>query len=107
MTGWCVANREVPDSQFGFFPDHHTLQPMFVLRHLIYAARRRNDNKRVFTAFIDFSQAYDTVYRGEPWSHLEAIGMPAPLMRIVRDMYAGDAYELVDGDKRTGEIRSA
>ena len=35
------------------------------------------------------------------WAHLEGIGVPAPLLGAVRDMYTGDTYDLVGGDKRT------
>ena len=33
VTKWCVENRKVPDTQFGFYPDRSTIQPMFILRH--------------------------------------------------------------------------
>ena len=107
MTTWCVTNHTVPDAQFGFYPGRNTLQPMFILRHLIHAARHRKLHKQVYAAFIDFTQAYDTVDRAKLWSHLEGIGMPKALLAVARSMYAGDAYELVDGEKRTGQIRPA
>jgi hypothetical protein len=103
MTDWCVDNKKVPDTQFGFYPKRNTLQPMFILRHVVGAARHNGD--RVFAAFIDFTQAYDRVDRSKLWAHLELNGMPAALMRVVRDMYSGDQYELVDGTKRSGLVQ--
>jgi exonuclease III len=108
MTDWCVAHRKIPDAQFGFFPGRNTLQPMFILRHLIHAAKHRKVHKKqVYAAFVDFSQAYDTVDRLKLWAHLEGIGMPTTLLQVVKGMYAGDTYELVDGENRTGHIRPA
>ena len=61
----------------------------------------------MYGAFIDVTQAYNTVDRGKLWVHLQEQCMPDFLLQIVKDMYAGDAYELVDADKRTGKISPA
>lgn len=70
------------------------------------------DNKKILlmlslgcAALTDFSPAYDTVFRSMPWSHLERLQMPAALLQVVRDVYAGYSYELADGEKRTGAIK--
>ena len=31
VTKWCVENRKVPDTQFGFYPDRSTIHPIFIL----------------------------------------------------------------------------
>ena len=63
VTKWCVENRKVPDTQFGFYPDRSTIQPMFILRHLVHAAKQIKPKgcSHLHTAFIDFKQAYDTL----------------------------------------------
>jgi hypothetical protein len=72
MTTWCDEKKKIPGTQYGFYPNRNTLQPMFILRHLIHAAKNKKPNKHPYlhTAFIDFSQAYDTVHRpfyGNTW----------------------------------------
>ncbi len=37
VTEWCQKNNKIPDTPFGFYPGRHTLQPMFILRHLLHA----------------------------------------------------------------------
>jgi hypothetical protein len=32
-SGVAVENQKVPDTQFGFYPDRSTIQPMFILKH--------------------------------------------------------------------------
>eukprot|EP00983_Pelagomonas_calceolata_P052758 1142995-Pelagomonas_calceolata.AAC.1 len=46
LTDWCQEANKIPDTQFGFYPGHNTLQPLFILRHLQHAARnvRPNDS---------------------------------------------------------------
>ena len=65
VTKWCVENRKVPDTKFGFYPDRITIQPMFVLKHLVHTAKQvePKDCSHLRTAFIDFKQAYVTIDR--------------------------------------------
>eukprot|EP00983_Pelagomonas_calceolata_P061427 1146837-Pelagomonas_calceolata.AAC.2 len=53
-----------------------------------------------YAAFIDFSQAYDTVPRLQCWDHLQCIATPAPLLWEIKEMYQDDECFLIDGDKR-------
>jgi len=102
VTEWCVKKGKIPDTQFGFFPGRSTMHPLFILRHLKHAAKKlkpRNSSS-LHVAFIDFSQAYDTVPRQELWRHLQRNALPEPLLRVIRDMYEEDEYILMDGDKR-------
>ena len=92
-------------AQFGFIPGRNTLQPIFILRHLVEAGRRRQSaNRQVYAAFIDFSQAYDTVDRTKLWRHLSDMQVPVTLLQTMQSMYAGDSYVLVDGHKQTEHI---
>ena len=110
-TDWCVATGAIPETQFGFYPGRDTSQPVFVLRHLVHAAKRAaansepgRTNSRLFVAFMDFTQAYDRIDRTKLWAHLESIGVPGHLMRAIRGMYTGDTYTLVEGPKRTNPV---
>eukprot|EP00983_Pelagomonas_calceolata_P122166 1160882-Pelagomonas_calceolata.AAC.3 len=63
-------------------PGKSTLHPLFILRHLKHAAKKLKprNSSRLHVAFIDFSQAYDTVLRQQLWSHLQRNAMPTPLL---------------------------
>eukprot|EP00983_Pelagomonas_calceolata_P064783 1148287-Pelagomonas_calceolata.AAC.1 len=54
---------------------------------------------RLYAAFIDFFQAYETVPRLQLWDHLQRIAMPALLLQAIKEMYKYE-YILMDGDKR-------
>jgi hypothetical protein len=49
--------------------------------------------------FVDLRAAYDTVDRGLLFAHLHRLGLPEWLLMLLQDIYAGDVYVLVDGDK--------
>ncbi len=63
VTEWCQKNNKTPDTQFGFYPVRNTLQPVFILRHLLHAAQTKKPHglPRLHAAFIDFKQAYDSI----------------------------------------------
>jgi len=97
---WCIHHRKIPDTQFGFYPGRSTLQPIFILRHLKNAAQKTQSNtSRLFTAFIDFQQAYDSIPREKLWKHLYRCQLPQQLIAILQDLYHMDEYTLLDGDK--------
>jgi hypothetical protein len=102
LMDWCNHSNAIPDTQYGFYPGRSTLQPMFILRHLVHAAHRIKPfgHPYMHTAFVDFSQAYDTVPRPRLWEHLQSIGVPRYLTDSLREIYRGDEYILIDGDKR-------
>ena len=77
---------------------------MFILRHLIDAAKHRKADRQIYAAFIDFTQAYDRVNRSMLWEHLTRMNVPPILRTAAKGLYEGDSYTLVDGDKRTDPI---
>jgi len=98
---WCSQHNKIPDTQFGFYPGRSTLQPLFILRHLRDAAQKeKGGSSRLYTAFIDFRQAYYSIPRSKLWEHLHYCQMPHHIVSILKDLYHEDEYTLIDGDKR-------
>ena len=68
---WCAQHCNFPDTQFGFYPGRSTLQPLFMMRHLKDAAQKMHrGSPRLYTAFIDITQAYNLIPRDRLWDHL-------------------------------------
>ena len=40
LTDWALAEHQIPDSQFGLCPTGNTIQPLFVLRHILATAKK-------------------------------------------------------------------
>ena len=77
---------------------------MFILRHLVHAAKQIKPKgcSHLHTAFIDFKQACDSIDRPHLWDHLNNIRMPTHLVNVIKQMYDGDEYVLIDDAKTTG-----
>jgi len=102
VTEWCQVNNKIPDTQFGFYPGRNTLQPMFILRHLLHAAQSKkpHGSPRLHAAFIDFKQAYDSIPKSALWEHLQCNCMPTCLLKIIKNVYDADEYVLLEGTKQ-------
>jgi len=59
------------------------------------------------TAFIEFQQVYDNIDRTHHLDHLNNTRMPTHLINVIRQMYNGDEYVLIDGAKTTSTSNSA
>ena len=98
---WCLkVNAVLPDTQFGFIPGRNTQQAQFILRHVVQGqwVWGKPDEKRVWSVFIDFKQAYDHVDRTALWAHLrDRVGVPPALLRAIMSLYEQDSYRLRDG----------
>jgi hypothetical protein len=57
----------------------------------------------VYTAFLGLFAAYDSVPRERLWRHLQKI-KTAVLKDIIKTMYTGCLYLLIDGDKISEEF---
>jgi hypothetical protein len=58
---------------------------MFVLH--ILTSFIRNSKKKIFCAFIDFKQAFDTVWRGGLWSKLLNANITGKCFNVINSMY--------------------
>jgi hypothetical protein len=63
-----------------------TIEAIFMLRHLVDKATI--NDKHLFTAFIDFKKAYDSVPRELLWRCLRKLGMHGPFIDILEQMYS-------------------
>jgi len=68
--------------QFGFRSNRGTQQAAHILNKIQEEGRYRN--RRVFVAFVDLENAFDSVNRCALWSALETFQVPQNIIRIVK-----------------------
>ena len=91
----------IPDTQ-SFFPSRSMLQPdTSILWHLKDVAQKlHRGSSRLYTAFIDFKQASDSIPRSKMWDHPCKNQMPTHMLSIFEHLYTNaDEYALLNGDK--------
>jgi hypothetical protein len=71
--------------QGGFRQGYSPMDQAFVLNHIIEAAKHAGS--QVYTAFVDFSKAFDTVRHEHLWDRLNSFGVDGNFLRCVQSMY--------------------
>ena len=77
----------ISETQTGFRKGYSTTDNIFVLDFLSkYALYNK---KKIFCAFIDFRQAFDTVWRQGLWTKVLKSGIDGKCFRFIKNMYKG------------------
>ena len=86
LSDWAETNNLRAEGQYGFRRQRGTAHPAFVLRTLI--EQTRANKGQLWTCFVDFKQAYDTVPRQQLWAKLSAAGLDPWHLRALQALYA-------------------
>ena len=83
--------------QGGFRPQRGTTEQVFVLNHLVEAAKHQR--QPLYCAFVDFRKAFDTVRHGHLWERLAAYGITGNILSCIQSLYAQSTVAVnVNGD---------
>ena len=83
LSCWCEKHKVVEVEQVGFLPHRNTLQQVFVLTEAVKLRRPA----RTFACFVDFTKAYDSVWRNGLWLALEAEGISGKFLQMLKAIY--------------------
>ena len=79
--------------QAGFRQDHRTTDHIFLLRSII--KKYTTKNNKLFTCFVDFSKAFDSVWREALIKKLENIGIHGNFLEILNTMYKSTTNSII------------
>src|SRR3984885_8868260 len=75
----------VSEEQAGLRRGRGTADPIFVIRQL--AEKYSDKNRTLYNNFIDFRQAFDSVWQQGLWRVLRNAGIPEELVELLEDLY--------------------
>ena len=75
--------------QAGFRKDFRTTNNIFVLKSLI--DKQKQTHGKLYSCFVDFKKAFDTVPRGLLWQALETVGIRRPILDCIKSLYSHDS----------------
>ena len=86
LVNYLKKHSVLSEFQIGFMKGYRTTDHIFVLRFLIdnYVKRCKKD---IFAAFIDFSKAFDRIWRDALVLKLLQSGVRGRMIRIIENMY--------------------
>lgn len=93
---WCENEKVISDYQFGFRSNHSTTDSIFIHKTLIDAqlAKKR---RKLYTCYIDFTKAFDTVVWEILWLKLNKIGISenCKLLKMLKSIYANVTSQII------------
>ena len=85
LTDWSESNGLRARGQAGFREDQRCADHLLVLRTLI--EQQRAGRSPLYTCFVDFRKAYDSVPRDLLWQKLEALGVQGWFLGSIKALY--------------------
>ena len=76
----------ITHSQAGFRKGFSTSDNLFIIQSLIDILKSKN--KKLYCAFVDFKQAFDTVWRKGLWYKLDQYDINGKCLQLIKNMYA-------------------
>ena len=95
----------ISPGQIGFMKGKGTSDHIFLLQTIVEKVVKKN-KKKIYTAFIDFKKAYDTVNRKLLMKKLKSLGINGIFMRNIEAMYQKTDYCLKLKGGHTSAIKS-
>jgi hypothetical protein len=85
LYNFCEDNAIINELQTGFRKGYSTVDHIFLLKHVIdlYCYKK----KKLFCAFVDYSKAFDTVWRDALWYKLRQSGIDGKLLDVIVSIY--------------------
>ena len=81
ISTWAEEEGLVSEAQFGF----RTTDAIFILNTAIQSRKKRG--KQLYTCFVYFSKAFDTVDHRLLWSKLASYGLSSTMLNILQSVY--------------------
>lgn len=87
----------LPDEQYAFRKNRGCEDCVFLLNSFLQHKRNRREN--AFVLFIDFTKAYDKVFRTGLWAKLLKYGINGKMWRVLRDIYTDSKSRILHDDE--------
>ena len=80
-----IVESQLPDAQCGFHPGRSTMDQIFALQQVFEKSWKYA--KEVYTCFVDFGKAYDSVPRDKLWAVLLEYDVRGQLLAAIKSLY--------------------
>lgn len=100
-------NNIIPSNQIGFRKGSRTSDHILVLKTLIDKYIQRAGKSYLYICFIDFSAAFDTVWRNALLYKLTQIGIGGQFLKTICSMYSSVSFAVKCNDKLTDSFNTS
>ena len=97
-----ILEKVTPEEQCGFRESRSTIDLIFVARQI--QERCREQRTPLYTLFVDFKKAFDSVNREALWTVLGKFGCPEKFVNIIKALYTGSTARVQSGGLTSEEF---
>ena len=90
--------------QGGFRMNHRTTDQIYLLRTII--KKYTTQNRHLYTCFVDFSKAFDSIWRLAMIEKLSRVGINGHFLNIIRSIYSTTTNSLIYKDTLSSKFTS-
>ena len=93
---WCDNEKIISEFQFGFRSNHSTIDSIFIHNTLIHS-RLSKKRKKLYTCYIDFTKAFDSVVWEILWRKLAQMGISenSKFLKMLKAIYASVTSQIL------------
>ena len=91
----------IDQAQIGFLPNHRTSDHIFTLRTLVDKHVTHSANGNLYTCFIDFKKAFDSVWHASLFYKLLHYKIGGIFYDLIKNLYSKTKCAIKCADKRT------
>ena len=77
--------------QAGFRPGYRTIDPIYAIKNILNKYLNKH-NKRVYACCVEFSKAFDIVWRSGLYQKLLNLGIGGNFFKVVKYMYSNSKF---------------
>ncbi|XP_015121550.1 uncharacterized protein LOC107044261 [Diachasma alloeum] len=83
---WAEMKRVIPEEQAGFRQSRGAVDNLFSLQAIIQNRLRQTGGK-VYSLFVDFRRAFDSVPQHQLWLELLGLGVSSRIIKVIKNLY--------------------
>ena len=87
LTTFCLNNNLIGREQIGFQKNNRTTDHILTLKALVNKYVGDQKGKKLYTCFVDFQKAFDSVWHKGLFRKLENKGINGCFLDLIRDIY--------------------
>jgi exonuclease III len=106
LNNFVVSNSCIPPNQIGFKKGSRTSDHVLVLKSLVDKYLNKAGKSYLYVCFIDFSAAFDTVWRNALIYKLTKIGIGGKFLATICNMYKSVSFAVKCDDKITDSFET-
>ena len=87
LTNFCKLNKLINEEQIGFLKDNRTTDHITTLKAVVNKYVGDQKGKKLFTCFIDFQKAFDSVWHDGLFRKMENKGINGNFLNQIKNIY--------------------